>query len=209
MAGPIAHIFLALQALTFYLPHHSSKEFIIGTSFPDIRYLKVIDRTETHCPNVTWNMVVNEPNSFKAGMLFHALVDIVREDYMEERAIYSTIKKDRLVGHALKIVEDTLLREKIDTWDTLYSYFDAILPEERAFNIPEKQLKVWHAYIQEYCSYCSYTQTLKAFRQFMPFPAFYWNYRLKNKIQQIAKNNKVKATLLAFYDNALTLLVNH
>jgi hypothetical protein len=83
MAAPIAHIFLAVQILVgpFKVMSHE-KEFIIGTSFPDIRYLKVIERAETHFENVTLNDIKKETNSFKAGMLFHSFVDQKREEYM-------------------------------------------------------------------------------------------------------------------------------
>ena len=49
MAAPIAHIFCALFLLNNnIIDVDNIQEFIIGTSFPDIRYLGVIERDTTH-----------------------------------------------------------------------------------------------------------------------------------------------------------------
>ena len=48
MAAPITHIVLASKVYDQFFSNFSKKDFLIGTSFPDIRYLKVIDRNTTH-----------------------------------------------------------------------------------------------------------------------------------------------------------------
>lgn len=62
MAAPIAHIFCALALLQQGKIKVADKQsFILGTSFPDIRYLEVIKRDQTHEKNVNWNDVINAP----------------------------------------------------------------------------------------------------------------------------------------------------
>ena len=79
MAGPIGHIVLALSLLNGPLADKDRAAFMLGTTFPDIRYLGVIERGKTHNNHATWQNVQTESSSFKAGMDFHALVDRGRE----------------------------------------------------------------------------------------------------------------------------------
>src|SRR5438132_13939173 len=106
MAAPIAHIFLAVQMLAG--PFHGlfdEKEFIVGTSFPDIRYLKVVSREETHFSHVTLEDIVQETDSFKAGMLFHSFVDEQREAYIIAHGFYGKIPSFRFTTQSLKFAE--------------------------------------------------------------------------------------------------------
>ena len=48
MAAPITHIALTEKIFDKFFKNKTRKDFFIGTSFPDIRYLKVIDRDKTH-----------------------------------------------------------------------------------------------------------------------------------------------------------------
>ncbi len=89
MAAPIAHIFLAVQMLLGPLQGlFNEQEFILGTSFPDIRYLKVVQRADTHFTHVTLQDVLQEKSSFKAGMIFHSFVDEQREAYVVKNHFY-------------------------------------------------------------------------------------------------------------------------
>jgi hypothetical protein len=83
MAAPIMHIVLAIKVLALLPATIDKAAFIVGTSFPDIRYRAHIDRDVTHIEPVSWKMVAEEQNSFRAGMLFHNLVDILRIHYFE------------------------------------------------------------------------------------------------------------------------------
>lgn len=92
MAAPLAHIFLAAKMLTGPLKgFFNEKEFIIGTSFPDIHYLKVIERSETHAAHISLKIIMQEKDSFKAGMLFHSFVDKQRKHYMTMHKLYEKL----------------------------------------------------------------------------------------------------------------------
>src|SRR5438552_12343909 len=111
MAAPIAHIFLALEMLTGpFSGLFNEREFIIGTSFPDIRYLNVIDREKTHLSHVTLEEILQEPDSFKAGMLFHSFVDEQREKYIVAHGFYGELPSFIFITQVLKFAEDIILK---------------------------------------------------------------------------------------------------
>jgi hypothetical protein len=156
MAGPVSHIIYALLILPLLPPTINHKEFIIGTSFPDIRYLANIERKKTHIEPVSWDIVVNEPSSFRAGMLFHNLVDEVRAEYFaKEQTIHlkSSNKLYRMIyPSVMKNAEDALLYEKSNQWVEIVSTFDTILEEEKHLIPQEEIIKEWHRLIKSYCS---------------------------------------------------------
>lgn len=77
MAAPITHIVLTKKIYKQHFSEKSFDEFIIGTSLPDIRYLKTVDRDKTHFPTSMLNEIKQE-QSFTAGLKFHSIVDRVR-----------------------------------------------------------------------------------------------------------------------------------
>ena len=132
MPAPVMHIVLSLLILP-YLPDKDPKEFILGTSFPDIRYLGVIDRRKTHNPCPSWDHVVKEKSSFKAGMEFHALVDVMHDNYMASNKVYSLLPSEcQDSPHYLKFFEDMLVYTKVSRWNEIAGYFDTVLNEELA-----------------------------------------------------------------------------
>ena len=108
MSAPITHIVIAKELLDTQPDTFSKRDFFIGTSFPDIRYLKVIERDKTHNPKTTLSEVLNTTNSFRSGLLFHSLVDEVREKSIQDNDIYSLIPKLKYITQALKLVEDEI-----------------------------------------------------------------------------------------------------
>lgn len=150
MAAPIAHIFLAIQMLMGpFKGMFDEKEFIIGTSFPDIRYLKVVERAKTHSSGVTLTDIMHEHDSFKAGMLFHSFVDEKREEYISRHELYQKIPTFRFATQALKLAEDKLLRAYFDI-SPYISYFNEILKQETDYHIRTEHIRVWHTYLQVY-----------------------------------------------------------
>lgn len=150
MAAPIAHIFLALQILAGPLKgRFDEKEFLIGTSFPDIRYLKLIERADTHFHGVTLEDIKKEKDSFRAGMLFHSFVDEKREEYIEKNKIYERLPKFRFTTQSLKFAEDKILRSQFDV-KRYEAYFNEPLAQERAFNISDANITRWHDFLKGY-----------------------------------------------------------
>jgi hypothetical protein len=156
MAAPITHIVLALQILSLLPSHFDIKEFIVGTSFPDIRYAAKMDRKKTHFEPVSWTDVLNAPTAFHGGMLFHNLVDILRIKYFEPLFYhrlslqqYST-QYIRLFPLAMKIAEDKVLHDKTNEWQQIVHYFDTIYDAELEICPDARLVKKWHSELQNY-----------------------------------------------------------
>jgi hypothetical protein len=150
MAAPIAHIFLAMQLLCGLAKGlFNEQEFIVGTSFPDIRYLKVVERAETHFERVTLNDVLQEKDSFKAGMLFHSFVDEQREQYVVDNNLYDGIPDFRFKTQSLKFAEDELLKPYCDLI-RYQAFFNTVLPAQTTYGIDEQHIRSWHTFLQGY-----------------------------------------------------------
>ena len=150
MPAPVMHIVLSLLILPL-LPDKDPKEFVLGASFPDIRYLGVIDRRVTHDPHPSWTAVVKEKSSFKAGMEFHALVDVMHDKYMKRNKVYNLLPPScQESPNYLKFFEDMLVYTKVSQWKKIADYFDVILKEELAFVDDKKAIELWHGNIKHY-----------------------------------------------------------
>jgi hypothetical protein len=169
MAGPVTHIVLALHILHL-LPGHIDKEaFIVGTSFPDIRYMAELTREQTHIEPVSWQDVINEPSSFRAGMLFHNLVDEIRitdfegDFYDRSKAAQYNPLYLKLFLLIHKAAEDAYLYTKVSGWEEIAGYFDTIYQEERDFQVSEEILREWHTMIQRYIAHPTNTDLIAQF----------------------------------------------
>lgn len=214
MAAPITHIILALVILkSGLLPNFNEKEFIIGTSFPDIRYLGVIDRKATHAKNVTLAMIAQEKDAFKAGMLFHALVDRVREDFMVKHNVYAMVPKSKYSSQLLKFNEDHILYPLITEWEwkKLGNYFDTILQQEQAFGIATSSLKQWHSFLKNYCSSRPTSTNAHQFAQILtPIPLELLGPGLQleiaHQVQKFTLHTQLKKVVVKFYKDFLSLV---
>src|SRR5690606_28508994 len=83
-AGPILHAYLGLRWIEKHgsdFSPHEKQAFILGTLFPDIRYLADISREKTHFDVKTLKQVKKGQNAFEQGMRFHSYVDRKRSQY--------------------------------------------------------------------------------------------------------------------------------
>lgn len=151
MAGPIAHILIALAVLAGpFRGDFDERDFLLGTSFPDIRYLGSVDRSQTHTQDVTFEMIKSEPDSFKAGVLLHSWVDQQRERYMQQNHVYDHLPDSKYRGVYLKIIEDLALVNRYQGWSDVRSVFDEIAHAEQEFGVPLVDLQKWHRILQIY-----------------------------------------------------------
>lgn len=226
MPGPIAHIFLAISLYPTHFADKDLKEFIVGTSFPDIRYIcPYIKRENTHYSkikgeNITIEMVKNERSSFISGMLFHALVDETRDKYLHKKSAYKIIPR---TGHAItgiKFVEDLILYDKIPNKENISNYFNSIVTGETIFNVKENDIRAWHKFIKLYLAErmtpehrlrCYIALKYPYLPQFLvnwtSYLAIQLNILPSNFIKIIElldvfeKNNKLMKIINNFYDN--------
>ncbi len=155
-AGPVMHIILGQQWLNVYAPDYTEEEkklFLLGTVFPDIRYLGVIKREQSHFKGVTLQKVLKANNPFQRGMLFHSFVDEYREKFVHRVAIEKKISgvPTQWRGTLLKLVEDQLLHEKYN-WSQIKMFLGTIPEEEKNFGIEAHALTQWHTGLAFYFS---------------------------------------------------------
>jgi len=160
MAAPIGHIYLALKILTGPLNGVDEQAFMIGTSFPDIRYPAGLSRKATHANSVLFSDILNESDPFKQGMLFHALVDQEHAKFVAKNKINSLLPNIPLSLNILKGVEDIILLEQIP-YRPFIRYFDNILEQEIKIVHDEKIIRAWHTALQNYFFYGPTPQTIK------------------------------------------------
>lgn len=162
MPAPLLHVALAVIALRGPLEGIDKKIFIIGTSFPDIRYLNVIERKKTHIKNVSWDQILQEKNPFKIGYLFHSLVDQLFDDFMTKQNIYEKLPKSQHSPQSFKLFADKILYKKMKRHlPEVMNCLDDVISEELSFDIKREDIIKWHDFLKKYfnvkyqCDFCS------------------------------------------------------
>lgn len=150
MASQITHIVFADKVHRSKLNHLDQKKFYIGTVFPDIRYLGVIDRKATHFGDITWKEVLEEPDSFTAGMKFHSLLDHIREKYMIDHKVYDIIPKSPYTTQTFKLYEDEVYYNYLTDWGVAAGYLEDAVPEELLLINDQYAIKKWHKIWSKY-----------------------------------------------------------
>src|SRR3989344_6821862 len=149
MAAPITHVVLADRVFAKYFPKTDKKQFYVGTSFPDIRYLGVIDRERTHFNGFNMKELVGNDH-FATGAKFHSLVDVVREKYMKNRGLYSIFPESKFLTQAVKIFEDRVLYGKVSDWEEITCFFDDIQTGELRYDLNRADIERWHTLLKNY-----------------------------------------------------------
>jgi hypothetical protein len=151
-AGPMTHLYFAEYFCRVHgiCKEKSVREFMVGTLFPDIRYIAHIPREATHFPLEGLKDVLQEEDLFRAGMKFHAWVDIVREEIVVSSGIYEAVAPHAEGRDAtfLKFIEEEILADCYDGRKWSYC-FDSPLAEEKLFVGSDEVLAKWH-YILQY-----------------------------------------------------------
>ncbi|MEO5927898.1 MAG: hypothetical protein ABIO72_04210 [Patescibacteria group bacterium] len=150
MASQATHVILAEMVFDEYFSHFSKQKFILGTMFPDIRYLGVVTREQTHIQSSGIKQIQEEPDAFLAGMKFHNLVDLVREDFMRSKQVYTYCPEFKYVTQSLKLLEDERYYSHINSWDGELAYLADVVDEERRFSISDAFLEKWHEMLRDY-----------------------------------------------------------
>ncbi|HHD92209.1 MAG TPA: hypothetical protein ENL06_01115 [Candidatus Portnoybacteria bacterium] len=149
MAAPITHIALTEKIFDKFFKNKIRKDFFIGTSFPDIRYLKVIDKNKTHYDSLSIADLGTD-DSFSSGVKFHSILDHVREKFIAENDTYSLYPESKYIVQSLKFLEDQIFYQHVKNWTVYIEYLNEILRAERNYGIAEKDLKKWHSLLQQY-----------------------------------------------------------
>jgi len=150
MSSPITHIVLTEKVFDKYFAGLDKKKFIIGTSFPDIRYLANLDREVTHFESMRMKDILGE-DSFVAGFHFHSVVDRVMKENNKRLDLYSYFPPNaENTVEAIKTVIDMALKPKIDDWSEIRNIFDEVLDDELVFGASRVVVERWHSMLQDY-----------------------------------------------------------
>ena len=204
MAAPITHIVLTEKVFNNIFSNSDKKDFIIGTSFPDIRYLGTISREKTHL-NVNNLEDITDSNPFFAGMKFHTLVDKIREDFLLSRNIYSYCPESKYITQSIKFVEDILLYEKITNWASFQNYFDNILQKELKSGAGKESVFQWHGLLKKYLAKKPDEESIRTFVAEINLPENVAS-EIINNVNTIKEIPAVTSYIQDMYDDFETLL---
>jgi hypothetical protein len=205
MASQITHLVLAVKMSDRLFDKFDQDHFLVGTLFPDIRYLKVIEREKTHFERLSIQDILDERNSFIAGLKYHSLVDEVREKHMIKNNMYAVIPSSMFITQALKMYEDELLYSNIPNWKLVSICLDEVLLEEVGMVAQPTQVKRWHFLMREYFKNTPTDESRKNFIIGVGFTeeiAFEIN-QLINKMRKITE---VRETVLNLYEHWNSLI---
>ncbi|MFC1700858.1 hypothetical protein ACFLZ0_01855 [Patescibacteria group bacterium] len=205
MAAPITHIVLTDKIFNQYFKNKIKKDFFIGVCLPDIRYLKVIERSKTHFNNLTLDDIKKEKNSFLAGLKFHSLTDMVRERFINSKNIYSLFPESEYITESLKLLEDNVLYNKINNWNEFINFLKEILKDELSFGISEKDIKKWHKTLQGYFSQYPDNNIREILLIDLGFSKDIAK-KLNFNIEKMEKNKKIIQIIYELYDDFDSLL---
>jgi hypothetical protein len=199
MAAPITHIVLANKIYEQKFPQQNKQEFFVGTSFPDIRYLGVIERDETHRGPESIE-AIQGMSSFEAGVNFHQLVDNKREKYLQEHAVYDLVSNTDLIILAVKLLEDEIIYNNILDWQEYASFFTHALKQEIAYGIEQKDIQRWHKLLSSYISHKPNSESRKNLLLELGFSTESAK-KINTTVQSLAENKKLVGIVNDFYNN--------
>lgn len=106
MPGLITHLACAEKYLR-QNPKKDYKKFILGTVFPDIKYLAKLNREETH-KRYKATLNLSRFDSFKSGWKFHIYIDSQWNKIVRNNALFEDYyKKDKVLSSvAAKFIAD-------------------------------------------------------------------------------------------------------
>jgi hypothetical protein len=199
MANQITHVALA-EKMSDEFRKFNRDLFIVGTIFPDIRYLKVIDRQKTHFYDLKLEDILSEDDSFIAGMKYHSLTDKVRERYMAEKNIYDHIPSSRYITQALKTYEDEIFYSRVADWEKINGILGHVFDEEMKSGINKEQIEKWHSLIRDYFKQPPTDVSRENFMFGIGFLKEE-SAEINSLIGEMRQNNKVRETVLEMYIN--------
>jgi hypothetical protein len=144
-AGPVMHLWVAERFCSIYGIEDPKiiKEIIIGTEFPDIRYISSLKREETHFNITDIKEVWNCLTPFELGMRLHSWLDNVRESFIS-KTVYDEVSlfSHNFSATLLKFIEEEGLSDIYDgsKWGYL---FEEPLPQE-VYLVNEDTVLRWH-----------------------------------------------------------------
>jgi hypothetical protein len=153
-AMPIFHVYIAekwMEAFEDY-DEEEKRAFILGTLFPDIRYLQGVSREETHDCNVTLENLMQTTDPFLKGKKLHSFVDETRSNLLFASGFIDNLNvPDQHKMTFIKILEDEILCSEKD-WNYISEFLLKTDEKELPIKIPKEAIRKWHFILSKYFS---------------------------------------------------------
>lgn len=200
MASQITHILYGEKVLNLFLKdkHVDERKFYIGTVFPDIRYLKVIDRNKTHIDNPSIEGLKEISNSFELGFYTHTLIDQERELTIKRLGFYDVLPNDRITTYAAKFLEDEIIYPLFRGWSKIISYLNDILEEETNL-VPNEAVIKWHKMLRSYFENPPDKTSVTKFAVALGFDNKLIQ-AVTNKVEELRENHRVMKIVKTTFD---------
>jgi len=199
MPAPFFHLALTEKVFDSSFAQLSLNRFVVGTLFPDIRYLKVTDRGQLHIETFFLSDI-STSDSFTAGMQFHSLVDNSKQRFNQEHGLYNKYNGIKGLGLAIKVAEDAILFRYVKKTKAYIKALSRVYPEQLQYAIPPIFLKTWHVLLQQYLSRAPGAVTLTTIAGTLGFSELQI-ISLNRTYRTILRDNSVRDAVLWFYEN--------
>ena len=159
-SSSITHAYLAKVWIEQF-----EQKFLLGSLFPDIRYIADIPREKTHERGITIDDIKNAETSFLAGCKLHSFIDGNRWRFVQDSGIYSWLEKkcqkDPLLSLAfpthkyilLCMLEDEVIKTEFQAefpYKELTTHFDEVYEEELIEGVTVEHVQDWHNFLKAY-----------------------------------------------------------
>lgn len=195
MPGIITHLVYAEKYLREN-PRKDFKRFILGTIFPDIRYIAGLERNLTH-KKYKPDLYLSKLDAFKAGWKLHIYLDHRWSKLAKSSLIYNRYKNDiKVASAAAKIIEDMLDYKKIDD---IGKYLKIIKNpgSGTALSIPNEKIKFYYSVSAEYLI----TKDYKSYAKYV-LPEHMID-RVLIKVEEMKKDKELTAFLSGILEKTL------
>jgi hypothetical protein len=149
MPSHLAHLAYAKQLYPRYLVGDPDGQVLIGTLFPDIRYVSKLHRAATH-PAVVGRVQLWHSEGFHQGFLLHGAIDLAWDRMLHEQPeIFSGLEKPKY-NAALKLAIDYYAWPAL--CDDFISACDEPLPYEhmRQYGVTDWAADSWYQMLTWY-----------------------------------------------------------
>lgn len=202
MAAPLTHLILADKIYQKHFVGRNRELYLLGTSFPDIRYLGTIDRSKTHFLVSSIEDCIDE-DDFICGMKIHSLVDIYRNQFMEANGIQGELLPTPNMVRGLKIFEDMVGFELYLNENHLFSFFNTVLPKTAQKILPDDAILLrWYGLLSMYCNQKPSVRSQMNFLQAIVVDPKKQS-EILDAIEKYKQNSKLKALIEEFFKEFL------
>lgn len=165
MASQISHIIYAQKYLEKHpLPNGDKDIFILGSAFPDIRYIdEDLKRKDTHMAFNPVDLNFEGLTPFQAGWKFHIYCDMKREEILNKYKFYDIPETANHANAPSKLVEDCLLYERNNNWEKTCSYFNNTQFFSRDLPLEKEVFQLWYAILGKYIEQSPEERTIRIF----------------------------------------------